>query len=129
MAELSLGSPLPLGASYDGEGVNFSLYSAHGERVIVCLFDENGRERQFDLPGRSGAIYHGYLPAAQPGQRYGYRVAGPFAPEQGQRFNPHKLLIDPCARALDGKVIDNPAFSGGEDYPDETDSAPFMPKS
>jgi glycogen operon protein len=129
MAELSLGSPLPLGARYDGDGVNFSLYSAHGERVILCLFDENGRERQFDLPGRSGAIHHGYLPAAQPGQRYGYRVAGPFAPQQGQRFNPHKLLIDPCARALDGKVIDNPAFSGGEDHADETDSAPFMPKS
>jgi len=129
MAELSLGSPLPLGARYDGDGVNFSLYSAHGERVILCLFDENGRERQFDLPGRSGAIHHGYLPAAQPGQRYGYRVAGPFAPQQGQRFNPHKLLIDPCARALDGKVIDNPAFSSGEDHADETDSAPFMPKS
>ena len=126
---ISAGAPTPLGAGFDGDGVNFSLYSAHAERVALCLFDAQGREQQLDLPGRTGDIWHGHITGLRPGQRYGYRIHGPFDPVRGHRFNPAKLVIDPCARALDGKVPDNPALMGGLGNPDETDSAPVMPKS
>jgi glycogen operon protein len=125
---ISAGAASPLGSSYNGSGANFSLYSAHAERVVLCLFDEQGRERQMDLPGRTGDIRHGYLAGLKPGQRYGYRLYGPFEPRQGHRFNPAKLLIDPCARALDGKVPDDPALNGGLAQPDTADSASAMPK-
>ena len=125
---ISAGSASPLGSSYNGSGANFSLYSAHAERVVLCLFDEQGRERQIDLPGRTGDIRHGYLAGVKPGQRYGYRLYGPFEPRQGHRFNPAKLVIDPCARALDGKVPDDPALNGGLAQPDTADSASAMPK-
>ncbi|MDU6433037.1 MAG: glycogen debranching protein GlgX, partial [Pantoea sp.] len=118
----------PPGASYDGKGVNFTLFSRHAERVELCLFNE-GQERRFELPARTGDIWHGYVAALKPGQRYGFRVYGPWAPERGHRFNPAKLLVDPCARAVEGEVTDDARIYGGIDRPDEQDSAAVAPKS
>lgn len=129
METLSAGLADPMGASFDGKGVNFSLYSAHAARVVLCLFDDKGHERQHELTKRSGNIWHGYLPGAKPGQRYGYRVHGPFEPALGLRFNPAKLLIDPCARALDGMVGDDPSLYNPGNKPDGIDSAAAAPKS
>ncbi|MBM7343158.1 glycogen debranching protein GlgX [Pantoea coffeiphila] len=128
MAPIRSGKPQPLGASYDGKGVNFTLFSQHAERVELCLFDEKGREKRIDLPARSGDIWHGYLPAIHPGQRYGYRVHGPWAPAQGKRFNPAKLLVDPCAHQVEGEVCDDPRFQCGEAEPDAADNASIAPK-
>lgn len=97
MIALTAGKPAPLGASYDGKGVNFALFSAHAERVELCVFDDQGNERRVDMPARSGDIWHGWLADAGPGLRYGYRVHGPWDPAQGHRFNPAKLLLDPAA--------------------------------
>ena len=118
----------PPGASSDGKGVNFTLFSRHAARVELCLFDD-GKERRFDLPARTGDIWHGYAAALKPGQRYGFRVHGPWAPECGHRFNPAKLLVDPCARAVEGEVADDPRLYGGIEQPDEQDSAAVAPKS
>ncbi|MBS6035502.1 MAG: glycogen debranching protein GlgX [Pantoea sp.] len=126
---ITAGDPQPPGASYDGKGVNFTLFSQHASRVELCLFDENGVEQRIDLPGRSGDIWHGYVPTLKPGQRYGYRVHGPWAPRQGHRFNPAKLLVDPCARAVEGDVPDDARFHGGINAPDPHDSAAIAPKS
>ncbi|MEQ9889125.1 glycogen debranching protein GlgX [Pectobacterium zantedeschiae] len=128
MAELQTGKPTPLGASFDGSGVNFALFSADAERVELCVFDERQQEQRIALTARSGDIWHGYLPDAQPGLRYGFRVDGPFEPSQGLRFNPHKLLLDPCARQLDGWVVDDASLQGGIDQRDERDSAEIMAK-
>ncbi|AFI92349.1 glycogen debranching protein GlgX [Pectobacterium parmentieri] len=128
MAELQTGKPTPLGASFDGQGVNFALFSADAERVELCVFDERQQEQRIALTARSGDIWHGYLPDAQPGLRYGFRVDGPFEPSQGLRFNPHKLLLDPCARQLDGWVVDDASLQGGIDQRDERDSAEIMAK-
>jgi isoamylase len=98
------GRPFPLGPTWDGRGTNFSLFSENAERVELCLFDEDGRETRLDLPERTAFNWHGYLPDVGPGQRYGYRVHGAWAPERGHRFNPAKLLIDPYAKAIDGQV-------------------------
>jgi glycogen operon protein len=106
------GSRFPLGATPDGEGTNFALFSENAKRVELCLFDENGRnERCVPLRETSAHVWHGYLPGIGPGQRYGYRVDGPWDPENGHRFNASKLLIDPYARALTGDVDwDEPVF-------------------
>ncbi|MGA7965508.1 MAG: glycogen debranching protein GlgX [Gammaproteobacteria bacterium] len=98
---LAPGQPYPLGATWDGHGVNFALFSANGEKVELCLFDERGRREvaRIHLKERTGDIWHGYLPDARPGLRYGYRVYGPYDPLHGHRFNHHKLLLDPYARA------------------------------
>ncbi|SUI43457.1 Glycogen debranching enzyme [Serratia marcescens] len=128
MTELTAGLAAPLGAQYDGEGINFTLYSAHAERVELCLFDGQQREVRLPLPARSGDIWHGYLPGGKPGQRYGYRVYGPFDPANGQRFNPNKLALDPAARAVEGPVADHPHLHGGYEQPDPHDSAELMPK-
>ncbi|MFW5404288.1 glycogen debranching protein GlgX [Pectobacterium carotovorum] len=128
MAELQTGKPTPLGASFDGSGVNFALFSADAERVELCVFDEHQQEQRIALTARSGDIWHGYLPDAQPGLRYGFRVDGPFEPSLGLRFNPHKLLLDPCARQLDGWVVDDACLQGGIDQRDERDSADIMAK-
>ncbi|MEO5336353.1 MAG: glycogen debranching protein GlgX [Magnetospirillum sp. WYHS-4] len=100
------GKPYPLGAAWDGKGVNFALFSANAERVELCLFDEKGR-RELDripLPEYTDQVWHGYLPGVGPGLRYGYRVHGPYDPERGHRFNPYKLLIDPYAKKLAGAL-------------------------
>jgi isoamylase len=100
------GQPMPRGATWDGRGVNFALFSTHAERVELCLFDAKGR-RELDritLPEYTDEIWHGYLPEVRPGQLYGYRVHGPYDPERGHRFNANKLLIDPYAKALSGQL-------------------------
>ena len=98
------GAPFPLGATWDGEGTNFSLFSEHAERVELCLFDERGAEERVPLGERTAFNWHGYLPGIGPGQRYAFRVHGHYKPEQGLRFNAAKLLIDPYAKAIEGAV-------------------------
>jgi isoamylase len=98
------GQPFPLGPRWDGEGTNFSLFSEHAESVELCLFDEHDVETRYELTERTALNWHGYLPGVGPGQRFGYRVHGPWAPDQGHRFNPRKLLIDPYAKAIEGDV-------------------------
>ncbi|MGD8932926.1 MAG: glycogen debranching protein GlgX, partial [Chromatiales bacterium] len=100
------GKPYPLGATWDGEGVNFALFSEHAEQVELCLFDSAGRRelQRLHLPEQTDLVWHGYLPEARPGQLYGYRVYGPYAPERGHRFNPKKLLLDPYAKAIHGRL-------------------------
>src|SRR3546814_13366205 len=100
------GDPYPLGATFDGRGVNFALFSENAEKVELCLFDDQGEKERgrIALPEYTDEIWHGYLPDARPGQLYGYRVYGPYEPEQGHRFNHHKLLIDPYAKALEGSL-------------------------
>jgi len=100
------GDPYPRGATWDGEGVNFSLFSAHAEKVELCVFDASGRQevQRIELKERTDEIWHCYLPEARPGLLYGYRVHGPYRPEEGHRFNPHKLLIEPYAKHLSGNL-------------------------
>ena len=136
MSEALPGRPFPLGATWDGEGVNFALFSENAEGVEVCLFDDSGAEERYALTERTMFHWHGYLPGIGPGQRYGFRVHGPWAPEHGHRFNPAKLLIDPYARAIEGDVAWDaapvlPYVAGDADGTaiDETDSAPAVPKS
>ncbi|MEX2943214.1 glycogen debranching protein GlgX [Serratia fonticola] len=128
MVELTPGLAAPLGAYYDGNGINFTLFSAHATQVELCLFDAQYRETRLPLPARSGDIWHGYLPGGELGQRYGFRVHGPFEPHLGLRFNANKLLLDPAARAVEGPVADHVYLHGGYDQPDPQDSAPLMPK-
>jgi glycogen operon protein len=130
------GSPFPRGATWDGKGTNFSLFSANATKVEVCLFDQTGGREiaRVELPEYTDQIFHGYLPDVGPGMFYGYRVHGPYAPEEGHRFNPNKLLLDPYARAHAGKMVWNPAVFGytmesQDDLTfDERDSAPYVPK-
>jgi pullulanase/glycogen debranching enzyme len=99
------GEPYPLGASFDGQGTNFSLFSEVAERVELCLFDAQGRQTaSHDFTEVTALCWHGYLPEIGAGQRYGYRVHGPWDPERGHRCNPAKLLLDPYAKAVDGAV-------------------------
>jgi isoamylase len=127
------GTPYPLGATYDGSGTNFALFSEVAERVELCLFDDEGVETRFRLPERDAFVWHGYLPNVGPGQRYGYRVHGPYDPAQGQRCNPNKLLLDPYAKAIEGAIDwDEACFAYRFDDPDsfnDADSAPHMPRS
>ncbi len=134
------GAPAPLGATWDGEGTNFAIFSEHATRVELCLFrdPEAGAESgRLDLPERTGDIWHGFLPDVGPGQAYGYRVHGPHAPAEGHRFNPAKLLLDPYAKAISGPLRWDDALAG---YPirspdpnrdliaDTADSGPVIPK-
>ena len=132
------GLPFPLGATWDGLGVNFALFSANATKVELCLFDPATDEEieRIELPEYTDEIYHGYLPDAHPGLIYGYRVHGPYDPENGHRFNPNKLLIDPYAKQLVGELKWSEALFGytighpdGDLSFDERDSAPFVPKS
>ena len=129
------GNPQPLGATFDGSGTNFALFSELASRVELCLFDEDGRELRVELPERTGFVWHGYLPRVGPGQRYGYRVHGPYEPARGMLCNPNKLLLDPYARAIEGQVrwnpavYNEPAHSVAEvDERNDDDSASFMPR-
>src|SRR3954451_9694863 len=127
------GAPYPLGATYDGAGTNFSLFSEAAERVELCLFDENGAQSCVDLPEMSGYIWHGYLPNVGPGQRYGYRVDGAWDLSAGLRCNASKLLLDPYGKAVEGEVTWNeavfPYHFNDENSKNDIDSAPFVPKS
>jgi glycogen operon protein len=134
---LLAGSPYPLGASFDGLGVNFAVYSAHAEKVELCLFDPEGRREiaRLPMPEWTDEVWHGYLPEAKPGLLYGYRVHGPYAPEQGHRFNANKLLLDPYAKAMKGALRWTDALFGyrvnaqrADLSFDRRDSAPAMPK-
>ncbi|MBE9181786.1 glycogen debranching protein GlgX [Oculatella sp. LEGE 06141] len=98
------GKAYPLGATWDGKGTNFALFSENATGVELCLFDKQGKETRLNLTEVSNFVWHGYVPGINPGQRYGFRVYGPFAPEEGHRFNPNKLLIDPYAKAIDGEI-------------------------
>ncbi len=127
------GSPYPLGATYDGSGTNFALFSEVADHVELCLFEDDGTEQRVRLPERDAFVWHGYLPNIGPGQRYGYRVHGPYEPARGHRCNPSKLLLDPYAKAVDGEIDWAQAcFSytwGKDDSYNEEDSAPHMSKS
>jgi glycogen operon protein len=131
------GLPYPKGATWDGKGVNFALFSAHATRVELCLYDPSGKVEtaRIELPEYRDEIWHGYVPGIGPGTIYGFRVHGPYKPDEGHRFNPNKLLLDPYARAHIGQLEWNPAVFGyqmesGDDATfDERDSAPFVPKS
>ncbi len=130
------GRPHPRGATWTGRGVNFSLFSANATKVELCLFDNKGETEleRIELPEYTDEVWHGFLPDARPGTVYGYRVHGPYAPEEGHRFNPNKLLIDPYAKALVGHLKWGPELFGYQMESmddltfDERDSAPLMPK-
>lgn len=128
------GSAYPLGASFDGSGTNFSLFSEVAEKVELCLFDEDNQETRIPLTETTAYCWHGYIPGMEPGQRYGYRVYGPWEPHSGVRCNSAKLLLDPYSKAMAGSVEWDPAlfpydFDGGADVISDKDSADFMPRS
>ncbi|MDC0833618.1 glycogen debranching protein GlgX [Geitlerinema sp. CS-897] len=130
------GKPYPLGAHWDGRGTNFAIYSESATQVELCLFDRDGLETRVPLTEIESYVWHGYLPEIEPGQRYGFRVHGPFDPERGYRFDPNKLLIDPYAKALDGEIqYDKAIFSYLLDDPNEDlsfcdrDDTEFVPKA
>ncbi|GAA5071684.1 glycogen operon protein [Thermocatellispora tengchongensis] len=133
MTEIWPGDPYPLGATYDGAGTNFALYSEAAEKVELCLFDEDGKESRVEFTECEGFVWHAYLPGIGPGQRYGYRVHGPYDPARGRRCNPAKLLLDPYAKAIEGEVTWNQAVYGynfGQpDSRNDEDSAPYVPRS
>ena len=136
--KLNQGKPYPLGATFDGKGVNFSLFSANAQKVVLCLFDETGTEEthQIEIKTNDNNIWCVYLEGIKPGQMYGYRVFGEYKPQEGKRFNHNKLLIDPYAKKLSGKLIWHKAIFGYDiDSPQADlsfstlDSAPYVPKS
>jgi isoamylase len=127
------GRQYPLGANYDGTGTNFAIFSEIATRVQLCLIGADDSEECVDLSEVDAFVWHGFLPGIEPGQRYGYRIHGPYDPSQGLRCNPHKLLLDPYAKAIDSDVTwDKSVYGyawGDPDQMSESDSAPFMPKS
>jgi isoamylase len=127
------GNAYPLGASYDGSGTNFALFSEVAERVELCLFDASGEETRIDLPEVDGFVWHAFLPGIEPGQHYGYRVHGPYDPDSGHRCNPNKLLLDPYSKAIDGRFHWQQSLFGynfgDENSRNDEDSAAQMPKS
>ena len=133
---LQTGSPTPLGATVQEKGINFALCAPNAEWVVLCLCDEQGNETErIPIRSRTGDVWHVFLQGAKAGLRYGYRVYGPFDPEQGHRFNPNKFLLDPLAKQLTGPVFFHPSQLGYDPTSEEkdlsfsdTDSAPFMPK-
>jgi isoamylase len=137
-SRLDPGSPYPLGATFDGLGTNFAIFSAHAEKIELCIFDPQGRREiaRYELPEWTDEVWHGYLPDALPGLVYGYRAYGPYRPEEGHRFNPNKLLLDPYAKKLVGNLRWTDALFGyrlrsprADLSFDRRDSAPAMPKA
>ncbi|MEQ3643918.1 MAG: glycogen debranching protein GlgX [Paracoccus sp. (in: a-proteobacteria)] len=133
---MTAGRPTPLGATFDGAGVNFAVFSQHAERAVLCLFDERNRETRVDLPEREGHVWHGHVEGLRPGQKYGFRMHGPYRPHEGHRFNARKLLIDPYAKRLTGRPAAHDALMGyrvghhdADLSFDRRDSAQHMPKS
>ncbi len=133
---IGAGRNAPLGATFDGDGVNFAVFSEHALRMELCLFPESGGEVRLDLPEREGDVWHGRISGLTPGTRYGYRAHGPYAPEKGHRFNPAKLLIDPYAKRLTGHPSWDDALMGytvgdpaADLSRDPRDSAAFVPRS
>ena len=137
-SRIAEGQPFPLGATWDGLGVNFALFSAHATKVELCLFDSEGKQEleRIELPEYTNEIWHGYLPDAHPGIVYGYRVYGPYEPDAGHRFNPNKLLLDPYAKQLVGELKWSDRLFGytlgspdADLSFDDRDSAPYVPKA
>ncbi|HEY3737866.1 MAG TPA: glycogen debranching enzyme, partial [Jatrophihabitans sp.] len=126
------GSAYPLGATYDGTGTNFALFSEVAQRVELSLFDTDGAETRVELPEVDGFVWHAFLPGIEPGQRYGFRVHGPYDPANGNRCNPSKLLLDPYAKAIDGTIDwDESIFGyrfGDPSSRNDSDSAAHVPK-
>ena len=135
--EIWPGAPFPLGAAWDGQGTNFALFSENAGRVELCLFDGDDQEVRVPLTERTAFHWHGYLPGVGPGQRYGYRVHGPYDPGRGHRFNAAKLLLDPYAKSIEGPI----EFAQGNVLPyvpqghqnddlvaDDSDDAAAIPK-
>ena len=138
MPRIDEGDAHPLGATWTGNGVNFALFSAHATKVELCFFDAKGRAEtsRYELPCCTNQVWHGFVSDARPGQLYGYRVHGPYDPAAGHRFNPHKLLLDPYARQIQGRIRWHDALTGfrpgshrGDLTLDRRDSAPMMPKA
>jgi isoamylase len=132
MTQVWPGAAYPLGATYDGTGTNFAIFSEVAEKVELCLFDDDGTEQRIRLPEMDGYVWHAFLPGIHPGQKYGFRVYGEYDPAQGLRCNPNKLLLDPYAKAIDGQIDWNQACFGYDFKTKERnddDSAPHMPKS
>ena len=133
VAEVWPGKAYPLGATYDGSGTNFAVFSEAAEKVELCLFAADGTESRVTLPEVDGFVWHGFIPNIEPGQRYGYRVYGPYDPAAGQRCNPNKLLLDPYAKAIDGTFEWNQSLFGynfgDPDRRNDDDSAPSVAKS
>jgi glycogen operon protein len=131
--EIWPGTPYPLGATFDGAGTNFAVFSEVAERVELCLFEPEGMETRVDLLEVDASVWHGYLPRVQPGQRYGFRVYGPYEPRSGNRCNPHKLLLDPYAKAVEGQIDWEESLFGyrfkSPDDRNDADSAPHTMKS
>jgi len=131
--EIWPGNAYPLGATWDGSGTNFAVFSENATRIDLCLFDDDGVETRIELPEITAFVHHGYLPGIGPRQRYGFRAHGPWNPAGGQRFNPSKLLLDPYAKAIEGAVTFDRAvydhLADDHSHPDPTDSAPFVPRS
>ena len=131
--ELWPGRPFPLGATPGPEGTNFAVFSGIADGVTLCLFDEAGTEQQLQLEEQDAGIWHGFAPGVGPGQRYGYRVSGPYVPALGLRCNSNKLLLDPYARAMDGDITWGEEvlgyLPGDPDSFNAKDSAPFVPRS
>jgi isoamylase len=128
------GRPVPLGATWDGEGTNFALWASGARAVELCLFDATGAESRVPLGESTYQVWHGYVPRVGPGQRYGFRVHGEYEPRRGLRYNPSKLLLDPYARAIDGDFAPEPPVFGYDGDPlgdtaDTRDSAPYVPRS
>jgi len=117
-ADANLARSYPLGATHDGSGTNFALFSAAADAVDLCLLDDEGNEERIRLTEVDAYVWHAFLPGAQPGQRYGYRVHGPYDPDAGLRCDPSKLLMDPYAKAIDGQIDgDSSLFSYRFDDP------------
>ena len=138
MTEVWPGHPFPLGATWEGPGTNFALFAEHAERVELCLFDDDDQETRIEVSEITAHVWHCFLPGVVAGQRYGYRVHGPYEPDEGHRFNPHKLLLDPYAKSIDGPVLWDEANvhpykpTGAPDAdlePDDEDDATAVPKS
>jgi pullulanase/glycogen debranching enzyme len=132
--EVKTGKPYPLGATHDGSGTNFSLFSEVASKVELCLFDDDGKETRLSMPENTANCWHCYLPNVGAGQLYGYRVYGPWQPQAGQRCNPHKLLLDPYAKAIEGELKWDEAlfsyyFGKPQTERNDSDSAPYFMKS
>lgn len=133
MTEIWPGVGYPLGATWDGSGTNFSVFAEGAHGVELCLFDDAGNETKLELPEVTAHCFHGYVPGTGPGQRYGYRAHGPWDPQNGLRFNPQKLMLDPYAKAIEGDVefvrdvFDHRA--GNIDEMDIADSQASVPRS
>src|SRR5579862_3254425 len=131
--QISPAEPFPLGAHYHGHGTSFSVFSEVATNVELCLFDADGHERRLAMPDVTAFCWHGYVPGIGPGQRYGFRVDGPWAPAEGHRCNASKLLLDPYARAISGSVKWGSAMlpyqPGNPDERSDEDNAAFVPRS